>query len=99
MQNPHQNIPKACKRVITRVIFFHLLAVLVVVLVPKNYPQLSNGSGTAAQSQFIIIVVDADIKVILPIINAIDLSSVWLTSNQNILTKTQTIYGLVLKGL
>lgn len=98
-QNPRQNIPKACKRVFARVILFYLIAVLIVgMLVPSNDPRLSDDSGTAAQSPFVIAAVDAGIKVMPSIINAAVLTTAWSAGNQSILTGTRTLYGMALKG-
>ncbi|OJJ30387.1 hypothetical protein ASPWEDRAFT_45961 [Aspergillus wentii DTO 134E9] len=99
IRNPRQNIPKACKRVFFRVTLFYLLAVFIVgLLVPSDDPRLSGDSGTAAQSPFVIAAVDAGIKVVPSIINAVVLSSAWSASNQSILTGTRTLYALALKG-
>ncbi|PWY72980.1 amino acid transporter [Aspergillus heteromorphus CBS 117.55] len=99
MQNPRQNIPRACKRVFVRVTVFYFIAVLIVgMLVPSNDPRLGNESGTASQSPFVIAAADAGIKVVPSIINAVVLSSAWSSSNQSILAGTRTLYGLALKG-
>ncbi|RHZ67140.1 uncharacterized protein CDV56_106654 [Aspergillus thermomutatus] len=99
MHNPRQNIPRACKRVFARVTIFYVVAVLIVgMIVPSNDPRLSDESGTAAQSPFVIAAVDAGIKAVPSRINAIVLTSAWSASNQSILAGTRTLYGLALKG-
>lgn len=98
-KNPRQNIPKACKRVFARVSIFYLAAVLIVgMLVSSADDRLSNESGTAAQSPFVIAASDAGIKAIPSIVNAICLTSAWSASNQSILAGTRTLYGLAVKG-
>ncbi|KAL1983522.1 hypothetical protein VTN96DRAFT_10261 [Rasamsonia emersonii] len=98
-RNPRQNIPKACKRVFARITIFYLAAVLVVgMLVPSDDPRLSDDSGTAAQSPFVIAASAAGIKAVPSIVNAVVLTSAWSASNQSILAGTRTLYGLALKG-
>ncbi|EED17176.1 arginine permease, putative [Talaromyces stipitatus ATCC 10500] len=98
-RNPRHNIPKACKRVFARVTIFYILAILVVgMLVSSDDERLSNESGTAAQSPFVIAASDAGIKAIPSIVNAVVLTSAWSASNQAILAGTRTLYGLALKG-
>ncbi|KAJ5179883.1 hypothetical protein N7492_003093 [Penicillium capsulatum] len=98
-QNPRQNIPKACKRVFARVTIFYLAAVLVVgMLVSSKDDRLSDDSGTAAQSPFVIAAGDAGIKAIPSVVNAVCLTSAWSASNQSILAGTRTLYGLAVKG-
>ncbi|KAH8703642.1 putative amino acid permease [Talaromyces proteolyticus] len=98
-KNPRQNIPKACKRVFARLTIFYVLAILIVgMLVSSDDDRLSNESGTAAQSPFVIAASDAGIKAIPSIVNAVVLTSAWSASNQSILAGTRTLYGLALKG-
>lgn len=98
-QNPRQNIPKACKRVFARVTIFYLAAVLIVgMLVSSKDKRLSDESGTAVQSPFVIAAGDAGIKAIPSIVNAVCLTSAWSASNQSILAGTRTLYGLAVKG-
>lgn len=98
-KNPRHNIPKACKRVFARVTIFYLAAVLVVgMLVSSTDDRLSDESGTAAQSPFVIAASDAGIKAIPSIVNAVCLTSAWSASNQSILAGTRTLYGLAIKG-
>lgn len=98
-QNPRYNIPRACKRVFARVTIFYVLAILVVgMLVSSSDDRLSNESGTAAQSPFVIAASDAGIKAIPSIVNAVVLTSAWSSSNQAILAGTRTLYGLAVKG-
>jgi yeast amino acid transporter len=98
-KNPRRNIPKACKRVFVRVTIFYVLSVLIVgMTVSSDNPNLSDESGTAVQSPFVIAASAAGIKVVPSIINAVVLTSAWSSSNQAILAGTRTLYGLALKG-
>lgn len=99
MRNPRHNIPKACKKVFARITIFYLAAVLIVgMIVSSDDSRLSNESGTAAESPFVIAASAAGIKVVPSIINAVVLTSAWSASNQSILSGTRTLYGLALKG-
>lgn len=98
-RNPRHNIPKACKRVFARVSIFYIAAVLVVgMLVSSSDGRLSNDSGTAATSPFVIAAGDAGIKAIPSVVNAVCLTSAWSASNQSMLAGTRTLYGLAIKG-
>ncbi|KAL8287801.1 hypothetical protein RB600_003635 [Gaeumannomyces tritici] len=98
-RNPRRAIPRACKRVFARVVFFYLLAVLVVgMLVRSDDPRLSNGSGTAAQSPFVIAASAAGVRAIPTVVNAVVITSAWSASNQSLLAGTRVLFGLALKG-
>ncbi|KAI5296172.1 hypothetical protein KEM52_005329 [Ascosphaera acerosa] len=98
-ENPRQNIPKACKRVFARIVIFYILAIIIVgMLVSSSDPRLTEDSGTAAQSPFVIAASDAGIKALPSIVNAVVLTSAWSSSNQAILSGTRTLYGLALRG-
>jgi yeast amino acid transporter len=97
-KNPRIAIPKACKRVFARVAIFYLLAVLVVgMLVSSDDPRLSDQSGTAAQSPFVIAASAAGLRGIPSLVNAIVITSAWSAQNQAVLSGTRVLYGLALK--
>ena len=97
-RNPRQAIPRACKRVFWRVSLFYILAVLIVgMLVASNDDRLSDQSGTAAQSPFVIAASAAGIKAIPSVVNAVVITSAWSSSNQALLSGTRVLYGLALK--
>ncbi|KAK8853034.1 hypothetical protein IAR55_003735 [Kwoniella newhampshirensis] len=84
INSPRRNIPKACKRVFARVALFYVLGVLIVgVLVASDDPALSDDSGTAATSPFVIAASAAGIKAIPSIA---------------LLAGTRVLYGIALKG-
>ncbi|KAL2022894.1 hypothetical protein VTK56DRAFT_4425 [Thermocarpiscus australiensis] len=98
-RNPHQAIPKACKRVFARIVIFYLLAVLVVgMLVASNDPRLDGSGSTVAQSPFVIAASAAGIPAIPSVVNAVVITSAWSASNQSLLAGTRVLYGLALKG-
>jgi yeast amino acid transporter len=97
-RNPRQTIPRACKRVFLRVSLFYVLAVLIVgMLVASDDERLSDQSGTAAQSPFVIAASAAGIKAIPSVVNAVVITSAWSSSNQALLAGTRVLYGLALK--
>lgn len=97
-RNPRQVIPRACKRVFLRVALFYVLSVIVVgMLVASNDPRLSDQSGTAAQSPFVIAASAAKLKAIPSVVNAVVITSAWSSSNQALLSGTRVLYALALK--
>jgi len=97
-KNPRHAIPRACKRVFARVSIFYILAVLVVgMLVSSDDDRLSDESGTAAQSPFVIAASAAGLKGVPSLVNAIVITSAWSSSNQALLSGTRVLYGLALK--
>ncbi|EKG15275.1 Amino acid/polyamine transporter I, partial [Macrophomina phaseolina MS6] len=98
-RNPRTAIPNACKRVFARVSMFYVFAVLIVgMLVSSDDPRLSDQSGTAAQSPFVIAASGAGIRAIPSVVNAIVITSAWSSSNQALLAGTRVLYSLALKG-
>ncbi|OMP83881.1 Dicarboxylic amino acid permease [Diplodia seriata] len=97
-RNPRRAIPNACKRVFARVSLFYILAVLIVgMLVASDDGRLSDSSGTAAQSPFVIAASGAGIRAIPSVVNAVVITSAWSSSNQALLAGTRVLYGLALK--
>ncbi|CAF9903562.1 MAG: hypothetical protein GOMPHAMPRED_000379 [Gomphillus americanus] len=97
-RNPRQAIPRACKRVFARVFLFYILSIIVVgMLVPSNDERLNEGSGTAAQSPFIIAASAAGINAIPSVVNAIVITSAWSSANAGLLSGTRVLYALALK--
>lgn len=63
-------------------------------LVPSNDPSLLNGSGTAAESPFVIAATRAGVKVVPHIINFVVLTSAWSAGNSFLLAGSRTLYGM-----
>jgi len=97
-KNPRHNIPKACKKVFARVIFFFLITVFVIgMIVPSNDPALDNKAGNPAESPFVIVATRVGIKGIPAFINAMILTSAWSSANEAIISGTRVIYGLAVE--
>jgi amino acid transporter len=96
--NPRKAIPRACRNVFIRIILFYMLAILIVgMIVSSDDDRLSDESGTAAQSPFVIAVSAAGYPAVPSVINAIVITSAWSSSNQALLSGTRVLYGLALK--
>ncbi|CAG8894284.1 unnamed protein product [Penicillium egyptiacum] len=94
-QNPRQNIPKAAKRILARVVIFYIITIMMITfLVPSNDPDLLKSTGTAAQSPFVLSAQRAGIKVLPSIINAIVLTSAWSSGNSILMGGSRVLFGL-----
>lgn len=67
-------------------------------VVPSNESRLSNSSGTASQSPFVIAATLAGIKVVPSIINAVIIMSAWSSGNSNVLGGSRVLFGLAMNG-
>lgn len=97
--NPRKNIPKACRRVFWRILFFYVLGSLAIgVLVPYNSPKLLSAQDDnepgAAQSPWVIAIYDAGIPVLPHIINAVILSSASSSANAFLYSGSRYLYAL-----
>lgn len=98
-ENPRKNIPKACRRVFWRILFFYVLGSLAIgVLVPYNSTSLlsaqKTGAPGAAQSPWVIAIVDAGIPVLPTIINVVILTSATSSANAFLYGGSRYLYAL-----
>ncbi|KAJ5207609.1 amino acid permease/ SLC12A domain-containing protein [Penicillium cf. viridicatum] len=94
-QRPRQNIPKAAKRILARVVLFYIITILMITfLIPSNDPDLLKTTGTAAQSPFVLAAKRAGIKVLPSIINAVVLTSAWSAGNSILMGGSRVLFGL-----
>ncbi|OJJ67779.1 hypothetical protein ASPBRDRAFT_58856 [Aspergillus brasiliensis CBS 101740] len=94
-QNPRQNIPKAAKRILARVVIFYIITILMITfIVPSNDPDLLKSTGTAAQSPFVLSAQRAGIKILPSIINAVVLTSAWSSGNSILMGGSRVLFGL-----
>lgn len=98
-ENPRKNIPKAVKRVFWRILFFYVLGSLAIgVLVSSKDPNLlsaqKSGAPGAAQSPWVIGIVNAGIPVLPSIINAVILTSASSSANAFLYTGSRYLYAL-----
>lgn len=97
--NPRKNIPKACRRVFWRILFFYVLGALAIgVLVPYDSPMLlsaqKSGVKSAAASPWVIAIYDASIPALPHIINAVILSSASSSANAFLYSGSRYLYAL-----
>ncbi|OQE28071.1 hypothetical protein PENFLA_c005G05431 [Penicillium flavigenum] len=98
-KSPRQAIPQATKRIFFRILIFYVISIFMIgLVVPSNDPKLSNSSGTASQSPFVIAATLAGIKVVPSIINAAIITSAWSSGNSNMLGGSRVFYGLAMNG-
>lgn len=89
---PRTNIIRAMKFVIFRLVFFYLCSVIIVgMLIPSNYPDLSS------LSPFVLAFELAGVKVLPSIINAIIISSAYSSANTCVFTASRILYGLAVQ--
>ncbi|KAJ5867485.1 hypothetical protein N7534_002038 [Penicillium rubens] len=98
-KSPRQAIPQATKRIFFRILIFYVISIFMIgLVVPSNEPKLSNSSGTASQSPFVIAATLVGIKVVPSIINAVIVTSAWSSGNSNMLGGSRVLFGLAMNG-
>ncbi|KIN05490.1 hypothetical protein OIDMADRAFT_100504 [Oidiodendron maius Zn] len=98
-ENPRKNIPKAVRRVFWRILLFYVLGALAVgVLVSSNDPNLlsaqANNKPGAAQSPWVIGIINAGIPILPSIINAVILTSASSSGNAALYAGSRYLFAL-----
>lgn len=84
--NPRYNIPKAAKRIFWRIALLYLVTVFFMgMVVRSDNKALTASSGNAGASPFAIAAIQAGIKVVPSIINAVVVTSAWSAGNSGTL--------------
>ncbi|KAG1733342.1 amino acid permease/ SLC12A domain-containing protein [Suillus paluster] len=97
-ENPRRNIAKAVRRVFYRILIFYILGVFVAgLIVPSNDPDLLMGSGTSAQSPFVIAMQKSGIRVLPAVVNAGFITSAFSAGNSFLFCSSRILYGLALR--
>lgn len=92
-ERPRTNIIMAMKTVIFRLLTFYIgSAIIVGMLVPSNYPLLTE------QSPFVIAFTRAGVQVLPSIINAIIISSAFSSANTLLFASSRILYGLAVQN-
>ncbi|KAI6038671.1 general amino acid permease [Pisolithus marmoratus] len=86
------NIIRAMKFVVFRLVFYLCSVIIMGMLIPSNYPELSS------QSPFVIAFERAGVKVLPSIINAIIISSAYSSANTCVFTASRILYGLAVQN-
>lgn len=102
-ENPRRNIPRACNRVVWRVLIFYIGGILAIGLTvsssdPHLLAAIASDSPGAGRSPFVIAINNAGIKALPSIINAIILSSAWSSGNAFLYSGSRNLYALALAG-
>ncbi|OCF75472.1 hypothetical protein I204_04328 [Kwoniella mangroviensis CBS 8886] len=99
VKNPPVALTKAIKRLFWRITIFYILLIFVVgLLVPYNDSSLSQSTGTAASSPFVIAFQRAGVKALPSIINAAVLTSAFSAGSSLMYSVSRMLYGLSLRG-
>ncbi|KAJ1306118.1 hypothetical protein OPQ81_010829 [Rhizoctonia solani] len=93
------NIQVAVNKTFSRVVLFYISSVFMIgLLLPSTEPLLLSGSGTAAQSPFVIAMHRAGIRVLPDIVNAVVLSSAFSSGVSCIFIASRSLIGLAEDG-
>ncbi|CAE6435859.1 unnamed protein product [Rhizoctonia solani] len=98
-KNPRVAIPKAVNKTFSRVVLFYISSIFMIgLLLPSTEPLLLSGSGTAAQSPFVIAMHRAGIRVLPDVVNAVVLSSAFSSGVSCIFIASRALIGLAEDG-
>lgn len=98
-KHPRVAIPKAVNKTFSRVVLFYISSIFMIgLLLPSTDPMLLSGSGTAAQSPFVIAMNRARIRVLPDIVNAVVLSSAFSSGVSCIFIASRSLVGLAEDG-
>lgn len=90
---PRTSVIQAMKFVILRIVTFFICSVIVVgMLVPSNYPELSR------QSPFVVAFQQAGVKALPSIVNAIVITSAFSSANTYVFSSSRILYGLAVQN-
>lgn len=97
---PRKLIPKACKRVVWRVLLFYFTSLLMITLiVSPTDPRLHGDSSYDPNtSPFVLVIQDGGIKVLYHIVNAVILASTLSVANSSVYAASRTINALAIQG-
>lgn len=99
MKSPRQNLPKAAKSFIFRIIFFYIGSIIAIgVICPSNEPGLTSGGAGAGSSPFVLGIRRAGIKGLDSVINAAILTSAWSAGNAFVYQSSRSLYSMSING-
>ncbi|KAJ7093935.1 amino acid permease/ SLC12A domain-containing protein [Mycena belliarum] len=101
--NPRVTMKTAVRAIFYRIVGLYVLAILLIgMCISRSQPALlqanAEGSGTAAQSPFVIIIQTAGIKVLSHIINAVVLTSAFSSGNEFLYSSSRALFMLAQQG-
>ncbi|WFD42251.1 hypothetical protein MPSI1_000892 [Malassezia psittaci] len=97
---PARLIPKACKRVVWRVILFYVISLLMITLIVQpTDPRLHSSSGYDPKtSPFVLTIQDGGIKILPHIVNAVIMVSALSVANSSVFAASRTLHALAEQG-
>lgn len=96
--NPHVSIPRACKQVFWRILFFYVVALtLVGCLVPYTDPRLGSAANASA-SPFVIAIKNAGISGLPSVINVVIMIAVLSVGNAAVFAASRTLVSMSAQG-
>lgn len=98
--DPHRSVPKAVRQVFWRILFFYILAILVIgLLIPYTSPNLIKGDlESIGVSPFTLVFKKAGLAFAASVMNAVILSSVLSAGNSGMYASSRVLYGLAKEG-
>lgn len=99
-KDPEKNIPKSMKQVFWRILFFYILAILVIsLIVPYTDPNLGDtGISNIAISPFTLVFKNAGLLSAAVLMNAVILTALLSASNSGLYASTRMLYALAKEG-
>ncbi|KAF9878518.1 proline-specific permease [Colletotrichum karsti] len=100
MQNPRQNLPRAGRRFIWRLVIFYVLSAFFLgMIIPFDDPQLLGGASDAGASPWSIGAKRAGIRGLDSVINAVILLSAWSAGNAWLYMASRSLYSMAVFGI
>jgi amino acid transporter len=102
-ENPRKTMRTAVRAIFYRIVGLYVLSILMIGLcVSRSDPYLlqanAEGSGTAAQSPFVVVIKVAGVKVLDHIINAVVLTSAFSSGNEFLYSSSRALFMLSQQG-
>lgn len=99
-ENPRENVPRAIRQIFWRILFFYILAILVIgLLIPYTNPDLlRSGIGDVGVSPFTLVFEKAGLAIAASVMNAVILTSVLSAGNSGMYAATRVLFSLAQEG-
>ncbi|MFM9280356.1 amino acid permease [Paenibacillus jiagnxiensis] len=99
-ENPRQNVPRAVRQIFWRILFFYILAIIVIgALIPYTNPDLlRSGIKDINVSPFTLVFEKAGLAVAASVMNAVILTSVLSAGNSGTYAATRVLFVLAQEG-
>ncbi|MDP4098059.1 amino acid permease [Paenibacillus sp. P96] len=99
-ENPRQNVPRAVRQIFWRILFFYILAIIVIgALIPYTNPDLLRSDITDISiSPFTLVFEKAGLVIAASVMNAVILTSVLSAGNSGMYAATRVLFVLAKEG-